>query len=121
MSTTSRIRGGGDAGMSSSSTGAGTELGSYGLDPELIADLERQFGFDKPVHIQFFNYLWNYAQLDLGTSYYQDRPVLELILERVPISISLGLWSMLLIYGIAIPLGIAKAVREGSKFDFCTS
>lgn len=121
MSTTSRISGGGDAGMSSSSTGAGTELGSYGLDPELIADLERQFGFDKPVHIQFFNYLWNYAQLDLGTSYYQDRPVLELILERVPISISLGLWSMLLIYGISIPLGVAKAVRDGSKFDFWTS
>lgn len=123
MSTTAGLSGGGDAGMSSSSTdsGAGMELGSYGLDPELIADLERQFGFDKPVHIQFFNYLWNYAQLDLGTSYYQDRPVLELILERVPISISLGLWSMLLIYGISIPLGVAKAVRDGSKFDFWTS
>jgi len=123
MSTTSGISGGGDAGMQSSSadSAAGQELGSYGLDPELIADLERQFGFDKPAHERFFTMVVNYLQLELGTSFYQDRPVLGLILERVPISISLGLWSVLLIYGVSIPLGVAKAVRDGSKFDFWTS
>jgi|TARA_Y100000310_G_scaffold345574_1_gene466781 microcin C transport system permease protein len=124
MSTTAGISGGGDSGVQSSgadSSAVGTELGSYGLDPELIADLERQFGFDKPWYERFFIMLVNYPQLDFGTSFYQDRPVLELILERVPVSISLGLWSVLLIYGISIPLGVTKAVRDGSKFDFWTS
>lgn len=123
MSTTAGISGGGDSGVQTSagSSAAGQELGSYGLDPELIADLERQFGFDKPWYERLYNMLVSYLQLDLGTSYYQDRPVLELILERVPVSISLGLWSVLLIYGISIPLGVAKAVHDGSKFDFWTS
>jgi microcin C transport system permease protein len=124
ISTTAGISGGGDSGVQSSgadSSAVGTELGSYGLDPELIADLERQFGFDKPWYERLGTMLVNYLQLELGTSYYQDRPVLELILERMPISISLGLWSVLLIYGISIPLGVAKAVRDGSRFDFWTS
>jgi len=122
-STTSGISGGGDAGVSSQAfdTGAGGQnLGSYGLDPDLIADLERQFGFDKPAHVRFFNMLADYARFDFGTSYFQDRPVIDLILERMPVSISLGLWSLLLIYSISIPLGIAKAVRDGSRFDFWT-
>jgi microcin C transport system permease protein len=123
MSTTAGISGGGDSGVQSSATdsAAGTELGSYGLDPELIADLERQFGFDKPAHVRFFNMVVDYIQLDFGTSFYQDRPVLELVVERMPVSISLGLWSVLLIYGISIPLGVSKAVRDGSRFDFWTS
>ena len=123
ISTTAGISGGGDSGVQSSSvdTGAGQELSSYGLDPELIADLERQFGFDKPPHIRFFNMVVNYAQMDFGTSFFQDRPVFELIVERIPVSISLGLWSLLLIYGISIPLGVAKAMNDGTRLDFWTS
>ncbi|MBD3647869.1 MAG: microcin C ABC transporter permease YejB, partial [Pseudomonadales bacterium] len=121
-STTSSISGGGDSGVQADAATSGAqELGSYGLDPDLIADLERQFGFDKPAHERFFDMVVNYMQLDFGTSFFQDRPVLELILERMPVSISLGLWSLLLIYGISIPLGVAKAVRDGTRFDIWTS
>ena len=95
--------------------------GSSGLDPELVARLEKQFGFDKPAHERFLQMMWSYVRLDFGTSYFQDRPVLDLVLERLPLSISLGLWSLLLIYSISIPLGIAKAVRDGSRFDGWTS
>ena len=116
MSTTAGISGGGDFGVDASSA-----EGTYGLDPALIADLERQFGFDKPPHERFFTMLRNYMVFDFGTSYFQDRPVLELIIERLPVSISLGLWSLLLIYGISIPLGVAKAVRDGTRFDVWTS
>jgi microcin C transport system permease protein len=124
MSTTSAISGGGDTGMSSQAmeqNAAAQNPATYGLDPELIADLEKQFGFDKPVHERFFSMLKNYLRLDFGTSYFQDRPVVELVVERMPVSISLGLWSLLLIYGISIPLGIAKSTRDGSRFDFWTS
>jgi len=95
--------------------------GSTGLDPEFVAELQRQFGFDKPAHERFLHMMKSYLQLDLGTSYFQDRPVLELIVERMPVSISLGLWSLLLIYLISIPLGIAKSVRDGSRFDLWSS
>lgn len=120
-STTSGISGGGDTGMSSSGRDTNVNLGSYGLDPDLIADLKRQFGFDKPAHVRFAQMVWNYIHFDFGTSYFQDRPVLGLIVERMPVSISLGLWSLLIIYSVSIPLGVAKAVREGSKFDVWTS
>lgn len=120
-STTSAISGGGDTGMSTLGQDANANVGSYGLDPDLIADLERQFGFDKPAHVRFALMVWNYIRFDFGTSYFQDRPVLELIVERMPVSISLGLWSLLIIYSVSIPLGVAKAVREGSKFDVWTS
>ena len=124
MSTTANISGGGDAGMSSQAmemAASGQNPATYGLDPELIADLERQFGFDKPVHVRFFTMVVNYLQFDFGDSYFQDRPVVELVAERLPVSISLGLWSLLLIYGISVPLGVAKAVRDGQKFDVWTS
>ncbi len=121
ISTTSGISGGGDTGMSSTASDSSASIGAYGLDPELIKDLEKQFGFDKPPHIRFAIMVWNYMRFDFGTSYFQDRPVFWLIVERMPISISLGLWSLLLIYGISIPLGVAKAVRDGSKFDIWTS
>ena len=122
MSTTSAISGGGDACMSSQQMEvSGQNQATYGLDPELIADLEKQFGFDKPVHERFFGMVVNYLQLDFGDSYFQDRPVIELVVERMPVSISLGLWSLLIIYGISIPLGVAKAVRDGTAFDIWTS
>ncbi|MDG2071810.1 MAG: microcin C ABC transporter permease YejB [Pseudomonadales bacterium] len=95
--------------------------GAQGLDPELIKAIEKQFGFDQPLHVRYFKMLGDYLSLDLGESYYQNRPVLELIKERLPVSISLGLWSMLLVYTISIPMGIAKAVRDGSRFDAWTS
>lgn len=119
LSSTAGISGGADAGsVSSNNPNSGV---SFGLNPELIADLERQFGFDKPPHVRFFTMVGNYLTLDFGTSYFQDRPVLELIMERLPVSISLGLWSLLMIYSISIPLGVAKAVRDGNTFDVWTS
>ena len=122
MSTTASISGGGgDAGMVDVTTHAGQLSSSGGLDPALIADLERQFGFDKPPHQRFLSMVWSYLQFDFGDSYFQDRPVLELVIERLPVSVSLGLWSLIAIYGISIPLGIAKAVRDGSRFDVWTS
>ena len=124
MSTTGGISGASDAGMTSQAmeqASAGQNPATYGLDPALIADLEKQFGFDKPVHIRFFTMVWNYLQFDFGDSYFQDRPVIELVLERMPVSLSLGGWSLLIIYGVSIPLGVAKAVRDGTPFDFWTS
>ncbi len=95
--------------------------GAVGLDPKLIKAIEKQFGFDKPLHERYFRMLKDYLLFELGESYYQSRPVVDLIKERLPVSLSLGLWSMLLVYSISIPMGIAKAVRDGSRFDAWTS
>lgn len=95
--------------------------GASGLDPEFIARINEHFGFDRPAHERFFLMLWNYARLDFGMSYFQDRKVLEIVLERLPVSLSLGLSAIFLIYLISIPLGIAKAVRDGASFDVWTS
>ncbi|MCB1512057.1 MAG: ABC transporter permease subunit, partial [Hyphomicrobiaceae bacterium] len=95
--------------------------GSQGLDPELIKELEKQFGFDKPPVERFLHMLWNYATFDFGRSYFQGRPVIDLIWEKLPVSISLGVWMVLLTYLISIPLGIRKAVQDGSPFDVWTS
>ena len=95
--------------------------GAQGLDPEFIKSLEKQFGFDKPAYERFFLMLWNYARFDFGKSYFRDVSVLELIKEKLPVSISLGIWMTLLSYLISIPLGIRKAVRDGSQFDVWTS
>ncbi|MDH5750427.1 MAG: microcin C ABC transporter permease YejB, partial [Rhodospirillales bacterium] len=95
--------------------------GAQGLDPEFIADLERQFGFDKPMHERFFMMMGNYLTFDFGESYFQDRKVVDLVIERMPVSISLGLWTAIIIYLVCIPLGVLKAVRDGSRFDVWTS
>jgi microcin C transport system permease protein len=95
--------------------------GAQGLDPEFIASLEKQFGFDKPAYERFFLMLWNYSRFDFGKSYFRDVSVLTLVKEKMPVSISLGLWLTLLTYLISIPLGIRKAVRDGSLFDVWTS
>jgi microcin C transport system permease protein len=101
---------------------AGTEYrGAQGLPPEFIAELERQFGFDRPAHERFGLMLWNYLRFDFGESYYRDISVIDLVIEKMPVSISLGLWMTLLAYAISIPLGIRKAVRDGTKFDTWTS
>jgi microcin C transport system permease protein len=95
--------------------------GAQGLDPEFIKSLEKQFGFDKPAYERFFIMLWNYVRFDFGKSYFRDVSVLQLIKEKLPVSISLGIWMTLLSYLISIPLGIRKAVRDGSQFDVWTS
>ena len=95
--------------------------GAQGLDPEFIAALEKQFGFDKPAYERFFMMIKNYLLFDFGQSYFRDTSVLSLIAEKLPVSISLGLWMMLLSYSISIPLGIRKAVQDGSRFDVWTS
>jgi microcin C transport system permease protein len=95
--------------------------GAQGLDPAFIKSLEKQFGFDKPAYERFFIMLWNYLRFDFGKSYFRDVSVIELIKEKLPVSISLGIWMTLLSYLISIPLGIRKAVRDGSPFDVWTS
>lgn len=95
--------------------------GAQGLDPEFIKELEVQFGFDKPAHERFLKMLWGYLRFDFGESYFRDVSVLSLIKEKMPVSISLGLWTTLLAYMISIPLGVRKAVRDGSRFDVWTS
>jgi microcin C transport system permease protein len=95
--------------------------GAQGLDPEFIASLEKQFGFDKPAYERFFIMIKNYLTFDFGESYFRDTSVLGLIAEKMPVSISLGLWMTLLSYSISIPLGIRKAVQDGSRFDVWTS
>jgi microcin C transport system permease protein len=95
--------------------------GAQGLDPELIKRLEKMYGFDKPAHERFLMMLKNYATFDFGESFFKNAKVTDLIISKMPVSISLGLWSTLLIYLISIPLGIKKAVRHGSRFDIATS
>ncbi len=116
--------GGGDVGAASAQP-AGGEFSKYrgaqGLDPKFIAELEKQFGFDKPAWQRFLIMLRNYATFDFGRSYFRDASVISLIGQKLPVSISLGLWMTLLSYSISIPLGISKAVHDGSKFDMWTS
>ncbi|MCP4008923.1 MAG: microcin C ABC transporter permease YejB [Proteobacteria bacterium] len=101
--------------------GSSKYRGAQGLDPEFIAELEKQFGFDKPLHERFFGMLKNYVHFDFGESFFQDRKVIDLVKDKMPVSVSLGLWTTLLVYLISIPLGIVKAMRDGSAFDVWTS
>ncbi len=127
--STARIGGnaGNEAGGNDQSIGIGGESaaikyrGAQGLDPEFIKDLERQFGFDKPAHERFLLMIGNYLTFDFGESYFRDRTVVSLIIEKMPVSISLGLWITLIQYLVSIPLGIRKAVNDGSPFDIWTS
>ncbi|MBK8176475.1 MAG: microcin C ABC transporter permease YejB [Rhodospirillales bacterium] len=100
---------------------AGKYRGAQGLDPEFIAALEKQFGFDKPLYERFWLMLKHYAVFDFGESYFRNRKVVDLVLDKMPVSISLGLWTTLITYLISIPLGILKAVRDGTRFDVATS
>ena len=119
-----RLSGGGsDIGGAGQDGGGGDSQyrGAQGLDPEFIAQLEKQFGFDKPPLERFFGMLWDYIRFDFGESYFRDITVIDLILEKMPVSISLGIWITLISYSISIPLGIRKAVKDGSPFDVWTS
>ncbi|CAM2893592.1 microcin C ABC transporter permease YejB [Vibrio rarus] len=95
--------------------------GSRGMDPEVIEAIKQQFGFDKPLHVRYFEMLKNYITFDFGESLFKGGSVIDLIVERLPVSISLGLWSTLIIYLISIPLGIIKAIHHGSRFDIWSS
>ncbi|GHD56904.1 microcin C ABC transporter permease YejB [Thalassobaculum fulvum] len=121
--TTARVsgQGGGEAGAAPQASDSGQTRGTRGLDPELIAQLERQFGFDRPLHERFLTMMGNYVVFDFGDSFFRARRVVDLVLEKMPVSISLGIWTTLLVYLISIPLGIRKAVRDGSRFDIWTS
>ncbi len=128
VSATIRVEGGGSELQETASSESGSSTGldpnrrsTQGLDPEFIAKLERQFGFDKPFGERFLLMMGNYFQFEFGESFFRDVQVIDLVLEKMPVSISLGLWSTLIIYLISIPLGVAKAVRDGSKFDIYTS
>ncbi len=96
-------------------------VGARGLPPEFIEQLEREFGFDKPPVERFLNMMWDYFRFDFGDSYFQSQPVVDLVLDKLPVSISLGLWSTLIAYLISLPLGIRKAVRDGTSFDTWSS
>ena len=118
VSATARVTGGGgqsevgSAPASGQGGAASRYRGSRGLPPELIAEIEKQFGFDQPAPVRFWRMMKSYAVFDFGESFFRDRKVVDLILDKMPVSISLGIWTTLLVYLISIPLGVAKAVRE---------
>ncbi|MEO0918507.1 MAG: microcin ABC transporter permease, partial [Pseudomonadota bacterium] len=123
-----QMEGGGD--VFESISGGGSELvessgedyvGARGLPADFIAELEREFGYDKPPLERFLNMMWNYMRFDFGESYFRSISVFDLVMEKMPVSITLGLWSTLIAYLISIPLGIKKAVRDGTPFDTWTS
>jgi microcin C transport system permease protein len=112
---------GGGSETAANSSGTTDYIGARGLPPEFIAELEKEFGFDKPPLERFLDMIWNYIRLDFGESYFRSISVIDLVLEKMPVSISLGLWSTLIAYLVSIPLGIRKAVYDGTRFDTWTS
>ncbi len=124
VDSTARVSGGvGEMAGPPAGGGAGESKyrGAQGLDPEFIAALEQQYGFDRPPWERFALMIGNYAVFDFGESFFRDQPVVDLVIDKMPVSISLGLWTTLLTYLISIPLGIGKAVRDGTRFDVWTS
>jgi microcin C transport system permease protein len=125
VGATARIGGGSDSLGPGAQPGADSTGASYrgrqGLDPDFIRELEKQFGFDKPAHERFYLMMKSYLTFDFGRSYFRDVSVLQLIKDKLPVSISLGLWLLIITYLISIPLGIRKAVHDGERFDTWTS
>jgi microcin C transport system permease protein len=125
VSATARFSGGGKQGdvapQAQGSKGSSSYRGAQGLDPAFIAEIERQFGFDKPPHERFVQMIGNFIRFDFGSSFFRDETVWNLVLEKMPVSVSLGLWTTFIVYLISIPLGVAKAVRDGSRFDVWSS
>jgi microcin C transport system permease protein len=125
---TERISGSGGEAEQAQPSGAeeggrvtGKYRGAQGLDPDLIRQIERLYGFDKPLWERFFIMLGNYARFNFGDSFFRDRKVIDLVLEKMPVSVTIGLWTTFLVYLVSIPLGIKKAVRDGTPFDVGTS
>ena len=119
VAVTATIAGGG--GVAADPAGQSGYEVSRGMDPDLLKEIERQFGFDKPAHIRFLKMLKDYFTFDFGDSFYQDVPVVDLVVDRLPVSLSLGGATLLIVYLVSLPLGIGKAVRDGSPFDVWTS
>ena len=116
-----QLQGQAAGGEAAAGSGTGLYRGDQGLDPEKLEELKRLYGFDQPAYQRFLTMLGNYLTFDLGESYFHSRSVTELIISKLPVSISLGLWTFFIVYGTCIPLGIAKAVRDGTTFDVVTS
>lgn len=116
----SQLQGRNAAGEGPSQGGAGYR-GRQGVDAERIAEIKALYGFDKPAHERYFQMLGQFMRFDLGKSFYHNKDVWQLIREKLPVSISLGMWTFLIAYGISVPLGIAKAVRAGSRFDLAST
>ena len=124
VSATERLSGGGEdikGQTSATSVTSSKYRGAQGLAPELVSEIERMYGFDKPLHVRFFKMMRDYATFNFGESFFRDQKVVDLVLEKMPVSISLGIWSTLAVYLISIPLGIRKALRHGSRFDVWSS
>ncbi len=121
VSATANVGGGGNGGSNADPGSMNSFESTRGLDPELVKELERQFGFDKPAYERFLMMLYDYFRFEFGDSYYQDVPVVDLVVERLPVSLSLGVATLLVVYVVSLPLGITKAVRDGTAFDLWTS
>jgi len=126
VESTARFSGGDEGELSSMSNDsfANNESkyrGAQGLDPEIIKEIEEMYGMNKPAHKRFLNMLKDYLTFDFGESFFRDQKVTNLVLDKMPVSISLGLWTTLLVYLISIPLGIRKAIKDGSQFDIISS
>ena len=102
-------------------SGGASYRGNQGVDPKKLEQIKALYGFDKPAHERFFQMLGQFARFDLGKSFFHNKDVWSLIVEKFPVSISLGLWTFFISYGVAVPLGVAKAVRAGTRFDFVTT
>ena len=109
------------AGAGTGAEGGSVYRGAQGVDPQRLEQIKALYGFDKPAHERFFQMLGQFARFDLGTSFFQNKAVSQLIIEKLPVSVSLGLWTFLISYLVAVPLGVAKAVRAGSRFDLVTT
>ena len=118
---TARFSGSSEAKPAPQSGDSGTSRGARGIPPELLERIKKQYGFDRPIHERFLLLLRNYIVFDFGNSLQSDRRVVDLVISKMPVSISLGLWTTLLVYLISLPLGVAKAVRDGSRFDVVSS
>ena len=127
VESTARFSGGGEGenlisfDNTSSANVVSKYRGSQGLDPDIIREIEIMYGMDKPAHIRFIIMMKNYLTFNFGESFFRDRKVIDLVLDKMPVSISLGLWTTLLVYLISIPLGIRKAIKDGSRFDVTSS
>ena len=124
VSATERLSGGGEdvkGQKKAISETTSKYRGAQGLAPELVAEIELMYGFDKPIHVRFFKMMRDYATFNFGDSFFRDQKVFDLVLYKMPVSISLGIWSTLVIYLVSIPLGIRKALKHGSRFDVWSS
>ena len=126
VESTARFSGGGEGenlnfDSSNTSNFDSKYRGAQGLDPDIIKEIEEMYGMNKPAHIRFFDMMKNYLTFNFGESFFRDQKVIDLVLDKMPVSISLGLWTTLLVYLISIPLGIRKAIKDGSRFDITSS